>query len=303
MATFDDSDLDDLEIVLPTPLVTPKAVRHRQPPPSTTLSDNEFDDDWKELVDAVGLDDLLKSAEKHDRPLSPPRTPTRIRTPPSANPEKRRMFANPNARVFRPPRPPRKTKLGEWDEDLSESENVEKLRRHRLALNRRRMKYRPDNSMAMVPREKRKRQDSHDQYDDEWNDVVGSVGLDDLLDKTAGPSRKRPRSRLRPLVREPGEDDRSYERRKRVRRAGRDETPEWLDVADEHQHKYNKLVHLDGSYRALKEFTKLEYEAEFTDYEGDRLCGVCDGQHSTKVCPKRQAKNDIGTLHALLGFK
>jgi hypothetical protein len=304
MSRFYDSsedDLSDLELVLPSPMVTPNSKRFKTPPPHP--EDQSLDAEWADLLDDVGVESVLRSVEKYDRvssrPLSP-FTPSRL---PKINPNGTPISANPNKRRVRAPRQPRKRKLGEWNSDLSESENVDRSRRHRGALNRRRRKYRHDNSMAMVDRVPE---------DSRVKALEGLSLVEEMKEMEAqefdewcriAESRKRPRSVLKPLVREHGETDSSFARRTRMRRYGRSVTPEWIDLEKGDEYMYWKVCSIDGKPRVLKEFTKKEYEKEFTDFEGYILCGVCDGQHTSKVCPKLQARSDIQQLERLLNFK
>lgn len=221
-------------------------------------------------------------------------------------------------RAPRPPRAPRSRKPGEWDEDLSDTENVQKMRNHRLANLRRRQKAEP----APQPFWKRgptwhdrgaaqraaptwgkvhELTDAFRAYCDknpdqseevEWKldelERVDPVYLD--VDDREEYYRQlqnakdgiRGKKRERYVVPVPKVDDYvetgpttfqsvggQMERTERMRRAGRELTPEWLEVAARDRHKYRRTFNFGGVDVALKEDTLRQFENDFSADEYD----------------------------------
>jgi len=153
----------------------------------------------------------------------------------------------------------RKRKSDDWDSGLSDEGNTLRQRKKRLKNMRRRARASPPPKPF-------------------WE-----RGKDMVASRT--PGTKRQRAKLRPVEdtftpsagsKEPVEIQ--LARYKRVRRADRSVTPEWLVVPKEDRRKYSKLTYLDGDYVALRENTLREFEGEMTDpdEEGvDEDCRKC----------------------------
>jgi hypothetical protein len=201
----------------------------------------------------------------------------------------------------RPPREPRRVHQGEWDSELSESENVERLRRNRLVNMRRRAK-RLDAQLSEG------RRGDQGLCADRPSGVVGRPHGGRRNRVLLSPSSDADGNRGGP----PGFS--AVDKSKRVlgvRRQGRDVTPEWLEVPDSDRHKYAKLAQPSASfgYLALKEWTLRSFESEMSDEE---LCGVCPGQHVVADCPrlsgfagkpeKKRKRDDVVDMGELFSF-
>jgi hypothetical protein len=196
----------------------------------------------------------------------------------------------------------RRARLGEWDSERSDDDNVQRLPRNRLANSRRSAK----RESSPLP---------------QWGDSGESFGLDSSSVDYRRAKRVR---RNRVVLSAPPESVGNrggpsgfsavdkFNPRRRVRRQARSVTPEWLEVPVEHPHKYVKLVFRGLGYVALKEWTLRRFESEMSDEE---LCGVCPGQHAVADCPrlegfqgtprKRKSRDlvDMGEFFPFMGNK
>jgi hypothetical protein len=214
--------------------------------------------------------------------------------------DNRRWFGKP--RKLREPREPRRARQGEWDSERSDDDNVQRLRRNRLANSRRRAK----RESSPLPQ----RGDSDESL------RLESSSVDHRRAKGVRRNRvvlSAPPESVGNRGGPPGFSAvDKFDRRRRVRRQGRSATPEWLEVPAEDRHKYAKLVSGDSGYVALKEWTLRRFESEMSDEE---LCGVCPGQHAVADCPrlegfqgtprKRKSRDlvDMGELFSFMGNK
>lgn len=202
-------------------------------------------------------------------------------------------------RTPRGPREPRKRKPGEWNEDLSDTENVLVQKKRRFALQRRRQRA-PE---VLKPWWQRKKESV----------PVRKVGWASLPDRWTKSSREQslPTKRIQkittvqrrggsllntlvsplrgqgmiPSVNHPA--DREFN----VRKEGH------FRIWPEDRHKYSKLSFYDGAYHALESDILFPWKGNslvnVDDYEDDvvddilkKLCSRCGGEHMAIVCPK-----------------
>jgi hypothetical protein len=205
------------------------------------------------------------------------------------------IVLNGEGRKYRRPRgvgKPREHRQGEWNEDLSDTENVLKLRANRLKNRRRREKVasrecfrcggawphsllepcgskvdeKVGNESERKPGEKRKRVEVCD-VDSEDDDTLSNKG------GPPGFSRAEKRARRYNMVRDGGDD-----------------IPDWIEVLYKDWHKYAKITSIGDKSMSLKKYTLLEYREELgTDTEvGDGSTALCrcggSRQHMKDEC-------------------
>lgn len=193
----------------------------------------------------------------------------------------------------------RKRKAGEWDEDLSEAENVKKLRKHEIANRRRAEKSAKrsgsygETSKGFQPRRS-------------GSTPKGSSNGKKPPSSSKQSTSKLHRAKLKPLANDA--DDRS----KRVRRRDRSTTPEWFEVPDHLRHVFSTLTYLDGRFCVTADdvIRNIDEDVEFSEAETDygtieTLCDGCENVSSQCECDtmhrgQGQEIVDMGALFARL---
>lgn len=217
---------------------------------------SEFDD--SAFDDKAFLEELFRL----DRPISPP--PLRRATASLSSAKKKKWLPKEEwikqQPWYKPPkgrksREPRRVKPGDWDEELSETENVLRGQKHRRKLKLRRRNASPE-PLPFWEKPKPKIPDrprGHRRTRVTLPTVEESFRFNpDLPEHVGGPGREFQMTKFL-----------------EHRRKGRETTPEWLEVPDSDRHKYRSLSYIDGRYMALKEDTLPGYDSEMTNEEED----------------------------------
>lgn len=226
---------------------------------------------------------LFKYAEGYEsHPSSPAVTPKKQYVPPSLLGRRRRPRAPREARA--PRKNPRVVGEFHWDSDLSETENVLSARKRTLANRRRRNAYisRP----RRVP-------------DRRWQPpppggrpvVLEPIDTDDTQ-SDAG-SRHHPEILSRKA---------KTERKRRMRRDGREVTPDWIEVPSDEEYRYAKFsCFQDDRKFTLAEYLLPKYRAASTSRV---VCGICPDSHNREDCPFALSKKgkDVVDMGQLFSF-
>lgn len=198
---------------------------------------------------------IIDSIERVESELDVPTTPRR-------KPRKERAS-----------RAPRKRKAGGYNSQLSDEENEERSIVHSKALLRRRAKR---NQRSVSPSVNRRR------ITDVVRMVERPISYSEVHRRVA---EFPPVERVDSVPKGHGFTvERQNEMFLHVRRQGRSQTPEWLEVSDSDLHKFRKVSFLDGRYVGLEEHILPEYAKEFAEIDlvssqDAQVCGRCPEKH------------------------
>jgi len=188
-------------------------------------------------------------------------------------------------------RVPRKRKPDEWDTDESEETNVRRLFKHRQRLLRRRKSASPESARKITGVVK-----SYSVVDGETDSSSSEAREVRLLRATLVPRVGLEHSSSFAIPNERNEN--IYWR---VRRQGRETTPDYLLVDDSNRHMFNSIHCFDGQRLGLEENLKPEYRylLERQINEESQLCMRCTGDdihHANHPCKHGVDKVDMEKL-------
>lgn len=188
-------------------------------------------------------------------------------------------------RASRLPRKKRFCGIDEWNEQFSDEENILRLRKRRFANMRRRGAYgrprRASPRRLTPPPPGGRPVVLEDIETDDTESDAGSKHHPEILSRRAKTARKR-----------------------RMRRADRDVTPEWIEVPSDEEYRYSKFSCFQGS----RKFTLAEWLLPKYRKAGPsrKKCAICADSHDVGDCPfrspekKKSEKVDMGQLFSFM---